>query len=94
MKGKTFFFNDITLLTEKVPVPSTNLFPHDTEIWFHVTFDSEYVVVGLSQLDKQFQGDYITFSDVFFEVTNTYYDNDEKKVLIINIKSKTTSKDY
>ncbi|XP_051175762.1 uncharacterized protein LOC127290950 isoform X7 [Leptopilina boulardi] len=90
MKGEEFFFNDITYLSDKVPVPSNNLFQHSKEVWFHVIFDSEYGVVDVSQLDKKLQHSYITFSDVFFKITNTYYN--KNNILTIDMKSQTIEK--
>ncbi|XP_051174464.1 uncharacterized protein LOC127290119 [Leptopilina boulardi] len=95
-KGSTFFFNDITLLNDKEPIQSTNKinqFSHEIEIWYRIKFDSEYGIVYLSELDKQFQGDFITFSDVFFKVTDTYFLNNKNNILIIEMKSKTLTRE-
>ncbi|XP_051171653.1 uncharacterized protein LOC127288306 [Leptopilina boulardi] len=94
LKGHTFFFNDITLLRNKPPgvlVP-IDQFSFSVEVRYHITINSPYGFVDLSNFHFAFQDDYITFNDVFFTVTDTFF-TEHNKILNIELKYKDVSID-
>ncbi|XP_043484905.1 uncharacterized protein LOC122512866 [Leptopilina heterotoma] len=96
LKGGTFFFNDITLLTDIPPAASVGetsaLLSSNVEVRYHLTINSEYGFVDLSKFHQQFTGDYVVFNDVQFKVTDTFF-NDKNNILVIKLKSQELPKE-
>ncbi|XP_051154501.1 uncharacterized protein LOC127277436 [Leptopilina boulardi] len=90
LKGRTFFFNDITLLRNKPPGPLTtrSIVHHhlEIEVRYHLTTDSSYGFVDLTNFHKSLKHNYITFSDTFFIVTDTFF-TANNKVLNVQLKN-------
>ncbi|XP_051154513.1 uncharacterized protein LOC127277443 [Leptopilina boulardi] len=86
LKGSKFFFNDITLLVTNQPntLLSEGMRPFDSEIEvrYHLTINSPFGFVDLTNFHYSLRNNYVTFSDVLFTVTNTFYSN-KKEVLNI-----------
>ncbi|XP_051154627.1 uncharacterized protein LOC127277504 [Leptopilina boulardi] len=90
LKGNTFFFNDLTLLTNKPlgPLKRSHKFKFHSEIEvrYHIQIDdSTYGFVDLTKFHQKFENNYLTFNDVLFKVTDTFFTPDNK---ILNIKLK------
>ncbi|XP_051172781.1 uncharacterized protein LOC127289064 [Leptopilina boulardi] len=96
LRGNTFFFNDITLLENKPPGPFVidkirqSL---EVEVRYYLTIDSSYCgFVDLTHFHDEFKGNYITFSDVLFTVTDSFFILSDK-ILIVHLRNKEMSKD-
>ncbi|XP_051171650.1 uncharacterized protein LOC127288305 [Leptopilina boulardi] len=95
LKGKTFFFNDLTVLRNKgpdvlVPIEESMKFNSEVEVRYHITNYSPYGFVDLTHFHFEFQNDYITFNDVLFTVTDTFFTS-HNKILNIELKNQDMS---
>lgn len=95
LKGKDFYFNDITLLTRVHPrkinfknLPSSS---SKTEVRYHMKFNSRYGLVDLASFHRSFRQQYIVFPEVDFSVKDTQFFNG-KDILIMELEEKPKSK--
>ncbi|XP_051154505.1 uncharacterized protein LOC127277437 isoform X2 [Leptopilina boulardi] len=88
IKGKVFFFNDITLLQNKAPgkLQSRKLknAPLETEVRYHLKIDHSYGFVDLTKFHNDFENNYLTFNDIYFTMTNFYF-TDNNRILNIQL---------
>ncbi|XP_051154625.1 uncharacterized protein LOC127277502 [Leptopilina boulardi] len=90
LKGKTFFFNDITMLSAEPPKAMVGRklkeFPIEIEVRYHLTIDSSYGFVDITQFHEEFKNNYIIFNDVLFTVTEIFY-TPRDKILIVHLRN-------
>ncbi|XP_043484893.1 uncharacterized protein LOC122512858 [Leptopilina heterotoma] len=96
LKGEDFYFNDITLLSA---VDLDDIIPKKkikyalkTEVRYHIKINSQYGIVDLSAIDKNFQNQYIIFPEVEYFVTNTEYFNG-KEILVLHLQQRKMTKE-
>ncbi|XP_051175288.1 uncharacterized protein LOC127290633 [Leptopilina boulardi] len=78
LKGKEFFFNDLTFLRDIAPIDSKiSKFPFEKEVRFHITMNSQYGIVDLSEFQHTLKNQYIVYPELEFTVQNTHYINGE-----------------
>ncbi|XP_051174473.1 uncharacterized protein LOC127290128 [Leptopilina boulardi] len=77
LKGKGFYFNDLTFLTDVPPIESKKLakFSLEKEVRFHIKINSQFGLVDLSKFQNTLKNQYIVFPELEFIVENTYYIN-------------------
>ncbi|XP_043484906.1 uncharacterized protein LOC122512867 isoform X1 [Leptopilina heterotoma] len=96
LKGKYFYFNDLTLLSDIAPADIIPLrkakFTFKTEVRYHMEFDSEFGYVDLGALHNKFKNQYIVFPDVQFFVKDTEFFNG-KEILVFKLQQTKISKD-
>ncbi|XP_051154494.1 uncharacterized protein LOC127277431 [Leptopilina boulardi] len=96
LQGKSFFFNDITLLrTHRRSSILKRMKPNDAEIEvkYYITIDSPYGFVNLKDFHYSLQNNIVTFNDVIFRVIkiiSTKYD----KILHIYLENQGMTKEY
>ncbi|XP_051174414.1 uncharacterized protein LOC127290071 [Leptopilina boulardi] len=73
LKGKNFYFNDITYLTTDNSLTKTSKISLNTEVRYHMTFNSYNGLVDLAEFDIQFKNQYIVFPEVNFYVADVKY---------------------
>ncbi|XP_051154535.1 uncharacterized protein LOC127277455 [Leptopilina boulardi] len=87
LKGKSFFFNDITLLKNKPPGPlefnNWHQFHSEFEVRYHIKILSSNGFLDLSNFHDEFKNNYITFNDVLFTVKDTFFTANNK---VLNIE--------
>ncbi|XP_051154507.1 uncharacterized protein LOC127277438 [Leptopilina boulardi] len=95
LKGKYFFFNDITLLKTEPPgiMKKMKNYNLEVEVRYHLTIDSSYGFVDLTHFHSDFKYNYMTFNDVIFKVTDTFLTPNEF-VLNIQLKYEGLSNEY
>ncbi|XP_043474863.1 uncharacterized protein LOC122506626 [Leptopilina heterotoma] len=96
LKGKEFYFNDLTLLTDVNPTDIiTNKLsktPLKTEVRYHIHFNSHYGLLDLGAFHDTIKNQYIVFPQLEFEVIDTQYFNG-KDYLVLELKQKILSKE-
>ncbi|XP_043472204.1 uncharacterized protein LOC122504922 [Leptopilina heterotoma] len=96
LKGKDFFFNDMTLLSNVQPnlhsLRTWNPYSQEVEVLYHLNIDSQYGFVDLTRFHHQLQNQYVTFSDQLFLIRDTSFAEDGK-VLNVFLDTKSTSKE-
>ncbi|XP_051159460.1 uncharacterized protein LOC127280488 [Leptopilina boulardi] len=90
LKTKDFFFNDITILTNKESMILEPSLISGTEVRYSITTTSAYGFVDLTKFHKDFENDYITFSDVLFTLKDIS-DDESNKILNIELEQKKIS---
>ncbi|XP_051155590.1 uncharacterized protein LOC127278100 [Leptopilina boulardi] len=90
LKTKDFFFNDITLLTNKESMPLLKLKDSEIQVQYSLTITSPYGIVDLSHIHEDFVSDYITFGDVVFTVKDSSF-IESNKILNIQLEQKRMS---
>ncbi|XP_051154782.1 uncharacterized protein LOC127277576 [Leptopilina boulardi] len=88
LNGRKFFFNDITLFSNKAPGPvrkNLKFYSLETEVRYHLTVESSYGFVDLTKFHDKFQNNYLTFNDLFFTVSDTFFTANNR---ILNIELK------
>ncbi|XP_051159459.1 uncharacterized protein LOC127280487 [Leptopilina boulardi] len=90
LKTKEFFFNDITILTNKESMIFEPSVISGTEVRYSITTTSAYGFVDLTKFHKDFENDYITFSDVLFTFKDIS-DSESNKILNIELEQKKIS---
>ncbi|XP_051164496.1 uncharacterized protein LOC127283573 [Leptopilina boulardi] len=77
LEGKEFYFNDITQLTDIKPNYENNskqkpkIYLKNTEIRYHIKFNSQHGLVDLAAFHDSFKNQYIVFPEVVFLVIVT-----------------------
>ncbi|XP_051154626.1 uncharacterized protein LOC127277503 [Leptopilina boulardi] len=96
LKGKTFYFSDITLLSNqplgKQPSNKLKDFPFELEVRYHLTIDFSYGFVDLTNFHSELKNNYLTFNDVLFTVTDTFY-TPNGKILNVQMKNNIMTKE-
>ncbi|XP_051174418.1 uncharacterized protein LOC127290073 [Leptopilina boulardi] len=99
LKGKTFYFNDLTFLTDIPPIVNLNIVPKKsstialkTEIRYHIKINSQYGFVDLAAFHNSFTNQYIVFPEIEFTVENTHYING-KSILQLDLLQKPMTKE-
>ncbi|XP_051154509.1 uncharacterized protein LOC127277440 [Leptopilina boulardi] len=101
--GKYFYFNDLTLLRKKRPRSAinnnnfnlNNINSHDrtVEVRYHLKINSLYGMLDISYIHYHLRNNFVTFSDVLFKVTNTYFSTNQQ-FLYIDLIYDGMSKEY
>ncbi|XP_051168436.1 uncharacterized protein LOC127286158 isoform X2 [Leptopilina boulardi] len=92
LKGKDFYFNDITLLTD-IPHGKIELLnkvsanPLKTEVQYQIKINSQYGLVDLAEFEKGFKNQFVVFPELEFTVENTEFING-KDFLLVKLKQK------
>ncbi|XP_051173448.1 uncharacterized protein LOC127289516 isoform X2 [Leptopilina boulardi] len=92
LKGKDFYFNDITLLTD-IPHGEIKLLnkvsanPLKTEVQYQIKINSQYRLVDLAEFETGFRNQFVVFPELEFTVENTEFVNG-KDFLLVELKQK------
>ncbi|XP_051168431.1 uncharacterized protein LOC127286157 isoform X2 [Leptopilina boulardi] len=92
LKGKDFYFNDITLLTD-IPHGEIKLLnkvsanPLKTEVQYQIKINSQYGLVDLAEFETGFRNQFVVFPELEFTVENTEFVNG-KDFLLVELKQK------
>ncbi|XP_051174416.1 uncharacterized protein LOC127290072 [Leptopilina boulardi] len=99
LKGKDFYFNDLTFLTDIPPIVNQKIVPKKTstivlkpEIRYHIKINSQYGFVDLPEFHNSFTNQYIVFPEIEFTVENTHYING-KSILQLDLIQKPMTKE-
>ncbi|XP_043474999.1 uncharacterized protein LOC122506744 [Leptopilina heterotoma] len=94
-KGKDFYFNDITIITDTKPIEiilkKNPRFTLETEVRYRIKFDSQYGLLDLSAFHSSFKNQYIVSPEVDFFVTDTKFYNG-KEILVLEMQQKAMTK--
>ncbi|XP_043474864.1 uncharacterized protein LOC122506627 [Leptopilina heterotoma] len=95
-KGKDFYFNDITIITDTNPsdiiLKKNPRFTLVTEVRYRIQFDSQYGLLDLSAFHSSFKNQYIVLPEVEFFVKDTKFYNG-KEILVLEMQQKAMSKE-
>ncbi|XP_051154512.1 uncharacterized protein LOC127277442 [Leptopilina boulardi] len=93
--GKYFFFNDLTILKTSPPSVSiinkkfrfSNVNRNDKtiEVRYSLKINSPYGIVDIGNIHYRLRNSFVTFSDVLFKVTNTFFSGN-KQFLYIELR--------
>ncbi|XP_043474998.1 uncharacterized protein LOC122506743 [Leptopilina heterotoma] len=95
-KGKDFYFNDITIITDTNPgeiiLKKNPKFTLVTEVRYHIQFDSQYGLLDLSAFHSSFKNKYIVSPEVEFFVKDAKFYNG-KEILVLVMQQKAMTKE-